>query len=248
MPLNEQQKNRYARHLVLEGVGEEGQEKLLKAKVLVIGTGGLGSPILMYLTAAGVGYIGIVDCDSVDESNLQRQIIHANENIGRSKVESAKESILRMNPYTDVKTYETRINKDNIEDIIKDYDIIVEATDNFDAIFTINDACVKLKKPFVHAGVVEIHGQLMTYVPDKGPCYRCVFNSPPPQNEVKTCKDIGVLGAMVGIIGSMQALEVIKYITGVGELLTGRMMIVDGLTMKARTINLHKDPNCKACH
>ena len=224
MALTDEQIERYARHIILKEVGAKGQKKLLNAKVLIIGAGGLGAPAAMYLAAAGVGTIGIADADEVDLSNLQRQIIHQTADVGKAKVQSAKETINAMNPDVTVNTYREFITSDNIMDIIKDYDFVIDGTDNFPAKFLINDACVMAKKPFSHAGIIRFKGQLMTYVPGEGPCYRCVFKNPPPKDAVPTCKQAGVIGAMGGVIGSLQAMEAIKYILGVGDLLTGHLL------------------------
>lgn len=246
--LSNEELQRYSRHIVLEGVGEAGQNALKEAKVLVIGAGGLGSPVAMYLAAAGVGCIGLADADAVDVSNLQRQVLYTTANVGKPKVEMAKERIVEQNPYVNVITYPMRIMPDNICDIVKEYDFIVDCVDNFPTKFLINDACVLEKKPFCHAGVVQFHGQVMTYVPGQGPCYRCIFEEIPPQGSVATCSEAGVLGAMVGIIGSLQALEVLKYFTDAGELLTGKLLTVDGLTMNMRKVNFSKArEDCPVC-
>lgn len=248
MAFSNEQLERYSRHIILKEVGVKGQKKLLNAKVLIIGAGGLGAPCAMYLAAAGVGTIGIADADEVDLSNLQRQIIHATEDVGKPKVQSAKETINKMNPDVTVNTYHEFVSSENILEIIKDYDFIIDGTDNFPAKFLINDACVMAKKPFCHAGIIRFQGQLMTYVPGEGPCYRCVFKNPPPKDAVPTCKQAGVIGAMGGIIGSLQAMEAIKYITGTGELLTGYLLTFNALKMEFRKIKLPK-PNgkCAVC-
>ena len=248
MALTNEQIERYSRHILLKEVGVRGQKKLLGAKVLVIGAGGLGSPVLMYLAAAGVGTIGIADADNVDITNLQRQIIHGTEDIGKPKVESAKETINALNSDVNVITYHEFISSENILGIIKDYDFIIDGTDNFAAKFLINDACVMAEKPFSHAGILRFQGQLMTYVPHKGPCYRCVFTEPPEKDAVPSCKEAGVIGAMAGVIGSLQALEAIKYILGIGELLTGNLLTYNALTMEFRKVPLPKDTSgCAVC-
>lgn len=248
MTFTNKQIERYSRHIVLKEVGAKGQKKLLNAKVLIIGAGGLGSPVSMYLAAAGVGTIGIADADEVDLANLQRQIIHATKNAGKAKVLSAKETIEAMNPDVTVNTYPTFVTSKNIMDLIKDYDFIIDCTDSFPAKFLINDACVMAKKPFSHAGVIRFQGQLMTYVPGKGPCYRCIFKSPPPKDAVPTCKQVGVIGAVVGVIGSLQAMEAIKYILGVGELLTGYLLTYDALKMEFRKVKLPTNTeDCEVC-
>ena len=238
MALTNEQLERYSRHIILKGVGSRGQKKLLSSSVLIIGAGGLGAPAAMYLAAAGVGTIGIADADQVDLSNLQRQIIHATKDVGKPKVDSARETMEAMNPDVTVKTYHTFIDSHNILDIIKDYDFIIDGTDNFPDKFLINDACVLAETPFSHAGIIRFQGQLMTYVPGKGPCYRCVFKNPPPKDAVPTCKQAGVIGAMGGVIGSLQAVEAIKYLLGTGDLLTGWLLTYDALSMEFRKIKL----------
>lgn len=248
MALSNEQMERYVRHIALEEVGEKGQEKLLNSKVLIIGAGGLGSPAAMYLAASGIGTIGIVDADKVELSNLQRQIIHGTKDIGKSKVQSARETLVAMNPDVTVNTYNTRITDKNIMDLVKEYDFIIDAVDNFATKFLINDACVIAKKPFSHAGVLRFNGQLMTYVPNAGPCYRCIFKNPPPKDSVLDCRQAGLASVITGVIGSLQAMEAFKYFTGVGDLLTGRMLIFDALKMQFRTVKLPKaDGLCAVC-
>lgn len=248
MAFTNEQLERYSRHIILKEVGAKGQKKLLNAKVLIIGAGGLGAPAAMYLAAAGVGTIGIVDADEVDLSNLQRQIIHTTNDVGKAKVKSAEETMNAINPDVTVKTYRQFVDSSNIMELISDYDFIIDGTDNFPAKFLINDACVMAKKPFSHAGIIRFKGQLMTYVPGQGPCYRCVFENPPPKDAVPTCKQAGVIGAMGGIIGSLQAMEAVKYILGVGDLLTGYLLTYDALTMEFRKIKLPKAvENCAVC-
>lgn len=247
MAFTNEQLERYSRHIILKEVGVKGQKKLLNASVLIIGAGGLGAPAAMYLAAAGVGHIGIVDADEVDLSNLQRQIIHSTADIGKAKVKSAKESMLAINPDIKVDTYRTFVTSENIMELLKDYDFIIDGTDNFPAKFLINDACVMAQKPFSHAGIIRFQGQLMTYVPGEGPCYRCVFKNPPPKDAVPTCKQAGVIGAMGGVIGSLQAMEAVKYIIGQGDLLTGRLLTYDALKMQFRTVPLPKDCHCAVC-
>ena len=237
MAFTNEQLERYSRHIILKEVGAKGQKKLLNASVLIIGAGGLGAPAAMYLAAAGVGTIGIVDADEVDLSNLQRQIIHSTADIGKAKVKSAKETMEAINPDVTVKTYREFVTSENVMDLIKDYDFIIDGTDNFPAKFLINDACV----------IIRFKGQLMTYVPGEGPCYRCVFKNPPPKDAVPTCKQAGVIGAMGGVIGSLQAMEAIKYIIGKGDLLTGRLLTYDALKMEFHTIKLPKDHHCAIC-
>lgn len=247
MAFTNEQLERYSRHIILKEIGVKGQKKLLNAKVLIIGAGGLGAPAALYLAAAGVGTIGIADADVVDLSNLQRQVIHATADIGKPKVESAKESMLAINPDITVNTYQEFIYSGNIAQIIADYDFVLDGTDNFPAKFLINDACVLAGKPFCHAGIIRFSGQLMTYVPGQGPCYRCVFKNPPPKDAVPTCKQAGVIGAMAGVIGCLQTMEAVKYITGAGELLTGRLLTYDALKMNFRTVKVPRDCNCAVC-
>lgn len=238
----------FPQYFPLKEVGAKGQKKLLNAKVLIIGAGGLGAPAAMYLAAAGVGTIGIADADEVDLSNLQRQVIHTTNDVGKAKVLSAKETMEAINPDVTVKTYRTFVTSENIRELIEDYDFIIDGTDNFPAKFLINDACVMAKKPFSHAGIIRFQGQLMTYVPGKGPCYRCVFKNPPPKDAVPTCKQAGVIGAMGGVIGSLQAMEAVKYILGAGDLLTGYLLTYDALKMEFRKIKLPADThNCAVC-
>lgn len=248
MELSSQQIERYSRHIMLNQIGLTGQKKLMMSKVLIIGTGGLGSPCAMYLAAAGVGTIGIADADVVDLSNLQRQIIHSTNNLGREKVQSAKETILSINPDVTVKTYNIYVNDVNIAKIIEEYDFIVDCTDNFTSKFLISDACVLAKKPFSHAGINGFQGQLMTYVPRKSPCYRCIFKNPPEEEVNSEEKKIGIVGAMAGVIGSLQAMEAIKYITSVGELLIGCILTYNALDMEFRKVKLPKSiKKCAVC-
>lgn len=249
MSFTNEQLERYSRHIILKEVGVKGQKKLLNGKVLVIGTGGLGAPAAMFLAAAGIGTIGLVDFDSVDLSNLQRQIIHQTKDVGKPKVLSGQETIYEMNPDVRVVTYQEWINSQNILDIIKDqdYDFIIDGTDNFPAKFLINDACVLSQKPFSHAGIIRFQGQTMTYLPGEGPCYRCVFHEPPPPDAVPTCKQAGVLGVMGGIIGTIQATEALKYVLGIGELLNGYLLTYDALQMKFRKVKLPRNPHCRVC-
>ena len=246
MALNEQQAKRYVRHFALKEIGIGGQKKLLAAKVLVIGAGGLGSPAILYLAAAGIGTLGIVDFDTVDASNLQRQIIHTTEAIGTPKTLSAENAVKALNPDCMVKRYDVPLTPDNIMEIITEYDFILDCTDRFETKFLINDACVLARKPYVHAGVVRFEGQAMTYVPGKGPCLRCLMGDVP--HDAVTCKDVGVLGAAVGVLGSIQALEAVKYLTGAGDLLCGKILTFDGLTMNVRVHSIsHADTECAVC-
>ena len=248
MAFTNEQLERYSRHIILKDVGVKGQKKLLEGKVLIIGAGGLGAPAAMYLAAAGVGTIGIAVADTVALSNLPRQVIHTTPDIGKPKVESAKETMQAINPDVNVITYKEFIYSSNIMDIIRDYDFVLDGTDNFPAKFLINDACVMAKIPFCHAGIIRFEGQLMTWVPESDvPCYRCVFKEPPPKDAVPTCRQAGVIGAMAGIIGCLQAMEAIKYLTGAGELLTGKLLIYDALTNDFRKAKIPKDRNCGVC-
>lgn len=253
MALNDEQLERFSRHIILKEVGIEGQEKIVAGKVLIIGAGGLGAPAALYLAAAGVGTIGIVDGDVVDLTNLQRQIIHFTPDVNKPKVASAKEKIELINPGTKVVTYKERVYADNILDIIKDYDFIIDGTDNFPAKFLINDACVLAKKPFSHGGILRFDGQTMTYVPRLAggqagsACYRCVFQNPPPKNAVPTCSQAGVLGAVAGMLGTIQAAEALKYLIGKGELLTDRLLIFNAFRMEFRNAAFKKNPNCPIC-
>ncbi len=248
MTLTEEQMERYVRQIVLDEIGIEGQKKLLCAKVLIIGAGGLGTPTSMYLAGAGVGTIGIVDADVVDLSNLQRQLLHRTADIGVPKVDSARETLEALNPDVTVVTYHMRVTKDNILDLIEDYEIVIDATDNFETKFLINDACVLAGKPFVHGGIFRFQGQVMTYVPGKGACYRCVFKEAPPKDAIPTGRQAGIFGAMPGVIGNIQAMEVIKYLTGVGTLLTGHLLTYDALKMEFRKIKLPQNTdNCAVC-
>ena len=247
MTFTSEQLERYSRQIILKEIGVKGQKRLLNGKVLIIGAGGLGAPAALYLAAAGVGTIGIADADVVDLSNLQRQVIHSTPDLGKPKVESAKESVHAINPDVEVITYHAFVSADNIADMVKDYDFVIDGTDNFPAKFLINDACVMAGKPFSHAGILRFGGQLMTYVPGQGPCYRCVFENPPPKDAVPTCKQAGVIGAMAGVIGCLQALEAVKYLTGAGKLLTGKLVTFDALTMQFRTVKLPRNQRCAVC-
>ena len=247
MALTDMQIERYSRHIILEEIGGEGQEKLLASKVLIIGAGGLGSPIALYLGAAGVGTIGIVDGDTVNLSNLQRQVIHHTEDLGSNKVDSAKLRIASINPDVEVKTYKKFVKADNIREIIRDYDFVIDGTDNFGTKFLINDACYFEGKPFSHAGILRFNGQLMTVLPGRSACYRCVFNSPPPANAVLSCSRAGVLGAIAGTIGSLQAAEAVKYLLGIGELLTDSLLTYDALTMNFRRVQVGRNDDCPLC-
>jgi molybdopterin/thiamine biosynthesis adenylyltransferase len=237
---------RYSRHILLKEVGVAGQNKISEAKILIIGAGGLGAPAAMYLAAAGVGTIGIADADVVDLSNLQRQIVHTTPDVGKPKVISAAETIRAMNPDVHVVPYQKFVDASNIEELVKEYDFIIDGTDNFPVKYLINDACVLLKKPFSHAGIIQFQGQTMTYVPNS-PCFRCVFPNMPPDGAVPTCRQAGVLGVMGGIIGTIQAAEALKYILGIGELLAGKLLVFDALTMNFRKVSLARGKQCPTC-
>ena len=238
---------RYSRHLIIPDVAMAGQQRLMNAKVLCVGAGGLGSPALMYLAAAGVGTIGIVEFDTVDESNLQRQIIHGQNDIGKSKAQSAKAKISEINPYVRVITHEVRLDNSNVKEIFSQYDIIVDGTDNFATRYLVNDACVLLKKPYVWGSIYRFDGQASVFWAEYGPCYRCLYPEPPPPGMVPSCAEGGVLGILCATIGSIQTTEAIKVITGIGEPMIGSLMIYDALEMSFRKIKVRKDPNCPLC-
>lgn len=244
---SDEELERYSRHIILEDVGIEGQEKILNAKVLIIGAGGLGSPVALYLAAAGVGEIGIVDGDVVDLSNLQRQVIHTTADVGVAKVLSAKAKMQAINPNVKVNVYQTMLDASNILEIVKGYDFVIDGTDNFSAKFLINDACFIAKKPYSHGGILRFGGQCMTIKPGKSACYACVFDSPPPANAVPTCSSAGILGAVAGMLGTIQAAEALKYIVGVGEPLYNKLLSFDAKTMNFRTIQFKKNPKCRVC-
>ncbi len=247
MALSEKQIDRYSRHIILEEIGGAGQEKLLSSKVLIVGAGGLGSPAALYLAAAGVGTIGIIDSDKVDLTNLQRQVIHHTDDVGTEKVRSAANKIKAINPDVTVQTYHQLAKADNIRGIIRNYDFIIDGTDNFPAKFLINDACYFEKIPFSHAGILKFSGQLITVLPDQSACYRCIFNAPPPAGVVPSCSQAGVLGVLAGVIGSLQATEAIKYLLGIGKLLTNTLLTYDALVMDFRAVKLNRNPNCPLC-
>ncbi len=244
--LTEAQILRYSRHILLKDVGVEGQEKLMNARVLIVGAGGLGSPVALYLAAAGIGRIGIMDADVVDLSNLQRQIIHFTKDVGAPKVESAREKIEALNPDVKVDVFKEYLNANNALDIIREYDFIVDGTDNFPVKFLINDACVMTGKPFSHGGILRFHGETFTHLPGTA-CYRCLFEGPPPAGSVPTSSQAGVLGAIAGMLGTIQAAETLKYFTGVGQLLTDRLLTFDATTMEFNTITVHRQPQCALC-
>ncbi|MBX5484330.1 MAG: molybdopterin-synthase adenylyltransferase MoeB [Myxococcaceae bacterium] len=245
--LTPQQKERYRRHLIIPEVGEEGQAKLLKAKVLLMGAGGLGSPAALYLAAAGVGTIGVVDSDVVDLSNLQRQVIHTESRIGQPKVESAREAINALNPDVKVIGFQERLTSQNVMRILEGFDLIIDGGDNFPTRYLINDACVLQKKPNIHGSIFRFEGQVTTFLPGQGPCYRCLYPAPPPPDMAPSCAEAGVLGVLPGIVGLLQANEALKLILGKGEPLNGRLLTFDALGAKFTTLKLRRDPNCPVC-
>jgi adenylyltransferase/sulfurtransferase len=239
--------SRYSRHLILPEVGMEGQQKLKAAKVLCVGTGGLGAPLALYLAAAGVGTLGLVDFDTVDASNLQRQIIHSTATVGKLKVDSAELMLKGLNPYTNIIKHNVMLTSANALEIFKDYDIIADGTDNFQTRYLVNDACVLLGKPNAYGSIFRFEGQASVFATKEGPCYRCLYPEPPPPGLVPSCAEGGVLGILPGLVGVIQATEVIKLILGIGESLVGRLLLVDALTMKFRTLKLRKNPDCPVC-
>jgi molybdopterin/thiamine biosynthesis adenylyltransferase len=246
-PLEPAQMERYSRHLLIPEVGIAGQKKLLQSKVLMVGAGGLGSPAALYLAAAGIGTIGIIDADVVDSTNLQRQILHSTERIGRSKVDSARQTIEALNPDVKVVGYKERLTSANIDRIIADYDVIVDGADNFPTRYLLNDASIKWRKPVVHGSIYRFEGQVTVFKPFEGPCYRCLFHEPPPPELAPSCAEAGVLGVLPGVIGTIQANEVIKLLLGIGEPLIGRYMLFDALDGAFREVRLRRDPKCPAC-
>ncbi|HZD26658.1 MAG TPA: molybdopterin-synthase adenylyltransferase MoeB [Alphaproteobacteria bacterium] len=250
MELDDRQIERYARHIILQEVGGTGQARLLESRVLVVGAGGLGSPLAMYLAAAGVGTIGLVDDDAVSLSNLQRQIAHASGNVGRAKVDSAAETLARINPEVTVRRHAERLDAGNVEALIDGYDVIADGSDNFDTRFLLNDACYFAGRTLVSAAVLRFDGQLSTYKAHLGPphpCYRCAFPEPPPPDLVPSCAEGGVLGAVAGVMGTLQATEVVKELLGIGEGLSGRLLIYDALGTRFRDVRLKRDPACPLC-
>jgi adenylyltransferase/sulfurtransferase len=248
--MDDQELERYARHILLPEIGGAGQSRLLDARVLVIGAGGLGSPAILYLAAAGVGTIGIIDDDAVDLSNLQRQIVHATARIGAAKTDSARQAVAAINPGVTVKPMPERLTAENAAAIIADYDIVADGSDNFETRFLVNDACYFGQKTLVSAAILRFDGQLSTFKPHAGdghPCYRCLFPEPPPPDMVPSCAEAGVMGALCGVMGSLQAAEVIKEITGAGDTLSGSLLIFDGLRTDFRKIKMHPDPGCALC-
>jgi adenylyltransferase/sulfurtransferase len=245
--LNNDEVLRYSRHLILPEVGMEGQQKLKAARVLCVGTGGLGSPLALYLAAAGVGTLGLVDFDVVDYTNLQRQVIHSTKDVGRPKLQSAAEKIKAINPFVDLRLFETRLTSANALDIVGDFDVIADGTDNFPTRYLVNDACVITGKPNVYASIFRFDGQASVFGAEQGPCYRCLYPEPPPPGMVPSCAEGGVLGVLPGLLGVIQATEVIKLILGTGEPLIGRLLLVDALTMRFREMRLRKNADCPVC-
>ena len=245
--LSPEQRGRYARHLLLPEVGEAGQLRLLEARVLLLGAGGLGSPAAMYLAAAGVGTIGIIDMDVVDESNLQRQILHNIDRVGERKVDSAKKTLTALNPDVDVVAHDTRLGADNVVELLSHYDLVVDGADNFPSRYLLNDASLKTGTPVVHGSIFRFEGQATVFTPYDGPCYRCFIPEPPPAELAPSCAEAGVLGVLPGIIGSIQAMEAIKAILELGDSLSGRLLVYDALEEDFRTYRINRDPNCPAC-
>jgi molybdopterin/thiamine biosynthesis adenylyltransferase len=254
--LTEAQRDRYSRHILLPEVGEAGQARLLKSRVLLLGSGGLGSPAMLYLAAAGVGTLGIVDSDVVDASNLQRQIVHATSRVGRSKVESATVRVAELNPDVKVVPYEERLTRENVERIFSDYEVVVDGTDNFPTRYLVNDAGVFLGKPVVHGSIFRFDGQITTFIPERAaarfglqasPCYRCLYPEPPPPHLAPSCQESGVLGAICGVVGTIQATEALKLLLGRGTSLAGRLLTYDSLRMKFRELRLRRSPDCPVC-
>lgn len=251
MPIDDRQLERYARHIILDEVGEEGQEKLLASRVLVIGAGGLGSPALMYLAAAGVGTLGIVDFDVVDASNLQRQVIHGTDNVGEAKVASAAERIADINPEVRVIAHRTRFGPENALSLVGDYDLVVDGSDNFTTRYLLNDACFFARKPLVSGALLRFEGQLSTFRAweegENRPCYRCLFPTPPAPDLVPRCEQAGIFGAVAGVLGTLQATEVLKELLGLGDSLSGRLLLYDGMGSNFRTLKVRRDPECALC-
>jgi molybdopterin/thiamine biosynthesis adenylyltransferase len=246
--LNPEQLDRYSRHIIMDDVGPEGQKDLLDSRVLVIGAGGLGAPIIQYLAAAGVGTLGIADDDEVELSNLQRQVIHGNDDVGRPKVTSAKEFVTRLNPDIDVETHETRVNSQNVDDLIGDYDFIVDGSDNFQTRYLVNDACTLADVPFSHGAIFRFEGQVTSFPQEEdSPCYRCLFPEAPPDGMIPDCATAGVLGVLPGTVGGIQATETVKYLLGKGKLLDGRMIFYDALDMSFDEVTIQKNPDCPVC-
>ncbi|MFB6219084.1 MAG: ThiF family adenylyltransferase [Halobacteriaceae archaeon] len=246
LALDAEELDRYSRHIIMDGVGPEGQAALLDAAVLVVGCGGLGSPAIQYLAAAGVGTLGIVDDDAVERSNLQRQVVHADADVGRPKVESAREFATGLNPDIEVRAHETRVTAENVEELVAGYDVVVDATDNFETRFLLNDACVLAGVPLAHGAVYRFEGQATT-VDGGAPCYRCLFPEAPPPGTVPDCATAGVLGVLPGVVGAVQATEAVKAVLGVGESLSGRLLVYDARSLSVEAVTLRADPDCPVC-
>ena len=247
MSFTEEQITRYSRHILLPEVGGKGQKKLANAKIFVVGAGGLGSPVALYLAAAGIGTIGLIDSDVVDMSNLQRQVLHHTHDVGRSKVLSAKEKIEALNPDVKVETYEARFGSDNALDLIKPYDVVIDGVDNFPAKFLINDACYFAEKPLVHGGILRFEGRVFSILPKQSACYRCIFKQPPPAGLVPSCQEAGIIGAVAGIIGTIQATEAVKIVLGIGQPLTDRILDFDAQKTQFREIKTKRNSQCILC-
>ena len=245
--LSDDQRGRYSRHILLPEVGEEGQIRLLDSKVLIVGAGGLGSPAALYLAAAGVGTIGIVDFDVVDATNLQRQILHNIDRVGQSKVESARETLAALNPDVKIDTFDERLSAENVLQIFSDYEVVVDGGDNFPTRYLVNDAALHLRIPVVHGSIFRFEGQMTVFEPYLGPCYRCQYPEPPPPELAPSCAEAGVLGVLPGVIGSLQTMETLKILLGIGETLSGRLLTYDGLSQEFRTLRIRRDPTCPAC-
>ncbi|MDF2631169.1 MAG: UBA/THIF-type binding fold [Symbiobacteriaceae bacterium] len=245
--LTDEEIGRYSRHILLPEVGGKGQVRLKQSSVLIVGAGGLGSPVALYLAAAGVGRIGLIDSDVVDVSNLQRQVLHDTAQLGRPKVESGADRLRAINPHITVEPYYDRLGADNVADLVSKYDVIVGGVDNFPARYLLNDACVMAKKPLVEAGILKYDGMIMTIKPYEGPCYRCIFPEPPPPGTVPTCSEAGILGALAGVMGSMQAFEALKLLLNIGEPLVGQMLMFEGLRGQFRTVEWDRNPKCPVC-
>ena len=247
MAMNDDQIKRYSRHILLPEVGGKGQKKIANAKVFVVGAGGLGSPVALYLAAAGVGTLGLIDGDLVDLSNLQRQVIHHTPDVARPKIESAREKIIALNPDVRVVAFHDRLTAKNALDLVKDFDLIIDGTDNFPTKFLVNDTAIFARKPLIHAGILRFTGQVMTILPGTSACYRCLFKAPPPAGMVPSCQEAGVLGALAGVIGSIQATEALKLILGIGRPLTDRLLTYDALTTRFRNVPIRRNPTCPVC-
>lgn len=245
--LTAEERARYGRHLVLPEVGPTGQRRLKDARVLLVGAGGLGSPVALYLAAAGVGRLGIADFDTVDETNLQRQILHGTPDVGRPKVESARDRLFELNPLVEVVPHKVRVDADNVMDLVRSYDVVVDGTDSFAARYLVNDACVLLGRPSVHGAIHRFEGHVSVFGLPDGPCYRCLHPEPPPAGAVPTCAQAGVLGVLPGMVGTIQATEVVKLVCGIGEPLVGRLLLIDALSMDIRVMRFGRDPRCPAC-